>query len=164
MPVGALLTAGVPMARTLGLEFAETSPERAVAVLPDRDAFRHHAGGPHTGALYALGESAGGALVLTAFAGQLARAVPVAVRADLAYGRLPLGAVTATATLCRPAAETVAALDAGETPEIPVRVELRREDGELAAEMTVVWTLRPLGCAGADGETAEEAEGAAGGE
>ncbi|MFB8757778.1 DUF4442 domain-containing protein [Streptomyces nigra] len=145
LSVGELLVAGVPMARTLHLDFVEIIPERAVVVLPDQSAFHNHVGGPHTGALFTLGESAGVAIVLSAFGDQLARAVPLAVSAEISYHRLAIGAVTATATLGRPAADVVARLDAGERPEFPVAIEIRRADGALTGEMTAIWTLRPNG-------------------
>ena len=145
MSVGEMLAATVPMARTLNLEFVETTAERAVVVLPDQGAFHNHVGGPHAGAMFTLGESASGAIVLSAFGDQLARAVPLAVSAAIAYRKLAMGAVTATATLGRPAAEVVAQLDAGERPEFPVTIEIRRGDGAVTGEMQVVWTLRPNG-------------------
>ncbi|GAA2456351.1 DUF4442 domain-containing protein [Streptomyces glaucus] len=145
MSVGEMLAATVPMARTLNLEFLRTTPEEAVVALPDQDAYHNHVGGPHAGAMFTLGESASGAIVLAAFGDQLARAVPLAVRAEIAYRKLATGRVTATATLGRPAAEVVAELDAGERPEFPVSVVIQRADGAVTGEMTVVWTLRPNG-------------------
>ncbi|MFE0916164.1 DUF4442 domain-containing protein [Streptomyces nigra] len=145
MSVGEMLAATVPMARTLNLEFVETTAERAVVVLPDQSAFHNHVGGPHAGAMFTLGESASGAIVLSAFGDQLARAVPLAVSAEIAYRKLAMGAVTATATLGRPASEVIAQLDAGERPEFPVTIEIRRGDGAVTGEMSVVWTLRPNG-------------------
>lgn len=143
MSIGEMLAATVPMARTLNLEFLETSQDRAVVSLPDQGAYHNHVGGPHAGAMFTLGESASGAIVLAAFGDQLSRAVPLAVRAEIAYKKLAMGAVTATATLGRPAAEVVAELEAGERPEFPVAIEIRRADGAVTGEMTVVWTLRP---------------------
>ncbi|MFD7314090.1 DUF4442 domain-containing protein [Streptomyces sp. NPDC059883] len=143
MSVGAQLAATVPMVRTLGLEFLETTGERAVLRLPDQPDYHNHLGGPHAGAMFTLAESASGAIVLAAFGDQLQRAVPLAVKADIGYRKLAKGTVTATATLGRPAAEVVAELDAGERPEFPVAVTLTREDGAVTGEMTVVWTLRP---------------------
>ncbi|MET7287261.1 DUF4442 domain-containing protein [Streptomyces sp. NPDC005573] len=145
MSIGEMLAATVPMARTLNLEFLETSPERAVLSLPDQGDFHNHVGGPHAGAMFTLGESASGAIVLAAFGDQLTRAVPLAVSAEIAYKKLAMGAVTATATLGRPAADVVAELDAGQRPEFPVAVEIRRADGAVTGEMRVVWTLRPNG-------------------
>ncbi|MGW5211940.1 MULTISPECIES: DUF4442 domain-containing protein [unclassified Streptomyces] len=145
MTIGEMLAATVPMARTLNLEFLETTAERAVVSLPDQGDYHNHVGGPHAGAMFTLGESASGAIVLAAFGDQLARAVPLAVRAEIAYKKLAMGPVTATATLGRPAAEVVAELDEGRRPEFPVSVAIRREDGAVTGEMTVVWTLRPNG-------------------
>ncbi|WP_457456040.1 DUF4442 domain-containing protein [Streptomyces sp. TE5632] len=145
MTIGEMLAATVPMARTLNLEFLETTSERAVVSLPDQGDYHNHVGGPHAGAMFTLGESASGAIVLAAFGDQLARAVPLAVRAEIAYKKLAMGPVTATATLGRPAAEVVAELDEGRRPEFPVSIAIRREDGAVTGEMTVVWTLRPNG-------------------
>ena len=143
MSIGELLAATVPMVRTLNLEYLETTPEKAVLALPDQSEYHNHVGGPHAGAMFTLGESASGAIVLAAFGDQLSRAVPLAVSAEIAYKKLAMGAVTATATLGRPAAEVVAELDAGERPEFPVTIEIQRGDGAVTGVMTVVWTLRP---------------------
>ncbi|MCD9878400.1 DUF4442 domain-containing protein [Streptomyces guryensis] len=145
MSIGEMLAATVPMARTLNLQFLETTPDRAVVALPDQGEYHNHVGGPHAGAMFTLGETASGTIVLAAFGEQLARAVPLAVRAEIAYRKLAMGAVTATATLGRPVADVVAELDAGERPEFPVSIEIRRADGAVTGEMTVVWTLRPNG-------------------
>lgn len=143
MSIGELLAATVPMARTLNLEFVETTPERAVVRMSDQPDFHNHVGGPHAGAMFTLAETASGAIVLSAFGEQLSRAVPLAVRAEIAYKKLAMGPVTATATLGRPVADVVAELDSGERPEFPVEIAITREDGATTGEMTVVWTLRP---------------------
>ncbi|MEU1288976.1 DUF4442 domain-containing protein [Kitasatospora sp. NPDC005856] len=141
--IGKLLDDTVPMAHTLNLEYLETTPERAVLRLPDQPAYHNHVGGPHAGAMFTLAESASGCIVLAAFGDQLSRAVPLAVNAEIAYKKLAMGAVTATALLGRPAAEVVAELDAGGRPEFPVTVEITRADGAVTGVMTVTWTLRP---------------------
>ncbi|MEU9321035.1 DUF4442 domain-containing protein [Streptomyces sp. NPDC048295] len=143
MTVGEMLVATVPMARTLNLEFLETTAERAVVRLPDQADYHNHIGGPHAGAMFTLAESASGAIVIAAFGDQMSRAVPLAVKAEIGYKKLAKGVVTATATLGRPVAEVVAELDAGRRPEFPVVIEIRRADGAVTGEMTVVWTLRP---------------------
>ncbi|MFJ5723719.1 DUF4442 domain-containing protein [Streptomyces sp. NPDC093149] len=143
MTVGEMLAATVPMARTLNLEFLETTAERAVVRLPDQADYHNHLAGPHAGAMFTLAESASGAIVIAAFGDQLSRAVPLAVKAEIAYKKLAKGAVTATATLGRPVADVVAELDEGRRPEFPVLIEIRRADGAVTGEMTVVWTLRP---------------------
>lgn len=143
--IGEMMTASVPMARTLNLEFAETGAERAVVKLPDQAEYHNHVGGPHAGAMFTLAESASGAIVMAAFGDQLSRAVPLAVRAEIGYKKLAMGPVTATAELGRPVADVVAELDAGERPEFPVNVSITREDGAETGQMTIVWTLRPNG-------------------
>lgn len=45
--IGQLLDSTVPMARTLKLEYLETTPERAVLRLPDQPEYHNHVGGPH---------------------------------------------------------------------------------------------------------------------
>ena len=90
--VGEMMAATVPMARTLNLEFTETTAERAVVALPDQTDFHNHVGGPHAGAMFTLAESASGAIVLAAFGDQLPRAVPLAVRAEIGYKKLAMGA------------------------------------------------------------------------
>ncbi|WP_411144354.1 DUF4442 domain-containing protein [Streptomyces sp. x-80] len=141
--IGEMLLATVPMARTLNLEFVEATAERAVVRLPDQSAYHNHVGGPHAGAMFTLGESASGAIVIGAFGDQLSRAVPLAVRAEIDYKKLAMGPVTATAELGRPVAEVVAELDAGRRPEFPVHVAIRRADEAVTAELRIIWTLRP---------------------
>ncbi|WKU03881.1 DUF4442 domain-containing protein [Micromonospora sp. HUAS LYJ1] len=146
--VAAGVLRAVPFARTLGFEFVEVAPEaeggvRAVVRLPDSPATHNHVGGPHAGAMFTLGETASGAVVMAAFGQVLDRAVPLAVRADIAYRRVAMGEVRATARLGRPPAEVLAELDAGQRPEFPVAVEIGTPDGTVTATMTVLWTLRP---------------------
>ncbi|MER7081146.1 Acyl-coenzyme A thioesterase PaaI, contains HGG motif [Saccharopolyspora kobensis] len=143
--VGAFLTQSVPMVRTLNLEYVETTPERAVLRLPDQAEFHNHVGGPHAGAMFTLAESASGAIVIAAFGDQLSRAVPLAVRSEIDFKKLAMGAVTATAVLGRPIADVLAELDAGERPEFPVQVSIQRADGAVTGEMSIIWTLRPNG-------------------
>jgi acyl-coenzyme A thioesterase PaaI-like protein len=137
------LQAAVPFVRTLGLEEVEVTAHRAALRLPDVESQRNHVGGPHAGAMFSLGESASGAVVLQQFGATLGRATPLAVAASIRYLKLALGPVTATATSARTAVDVLAELDAGERPEFEVAVVLTTEDGTVTGEMTVLWTLRP---------------------
>ncbi|MGC9669050.1 DUF4442 domain-containing protein [Planosporangium sp. 12N6] len=146
--LAATMTAAVPFARTLGIRYLEVAADgtgglRVVVSLPDVAEFHNHVGGPHAGAMFTLGETASGAVVMAAFGDQLGRATPLAVSADIAYRRLALGEVRATARLGRPVADVVAELDAGRRPEFEVPVEIAMLDGTVTGEMRVVWTLRP---------------------
>ncbi len=143
MSIGEMLAATVPMARTLNLEFLETTPEKAVVSLPDQSAYHNHVGGPQPVRCSRSG-SRPAAPSCWPPSGTSSRApCRLAVRAEISYKKLAMGAVTATATLGRPAAEVVAELDAGQRPEFPVAIEIRRADGAVTGEMSVLWTLRP---------------------
>lgn len=133
----------VPFARTLGIRFTSVTADTAVAELPDATALHNHVGGPHAGAMFSLGETASGAIVLAAFGAHLHLATPLAVRASIEYVKLAMGNVTATATLTRPAGEVVAELEAGRRPEFDVEIVLANSDGVTTGQMTVTWTLRP---------------------
>ena len=137
--------ATVPFARHLGLEFVDVDHGRVSMHLPDDSAHHNHIGGPHTGAMYTLAESASGAIIIGDFVDQLNRAVPFPTRVEVDFVEIALGAVTAEATLGRAREEVIAELDAGERPEFPIEVEMRTEDGTVTARMTVFWTLRPQG-------------------
>jgi len=139
------MTESVPLVRTLGITFASVSADgtEVVADLPDRPDLHNHVGGPHAGVMFSLAETASGGVVLSAFAEQLADAVPLAVGARIAYRKLAMGDVRATARLARPIADVVAELAAGARPEFDVDVQITRADGAVTAEMTVTWTLRP---------------------
>lgn len=136
------LAGAVPFNRTLGVEYAEISRERVVLRLADRPELHNHVGGPHAGVLFSLGESASGGIVVANFADQLATATPLAAGAEIAYTRVALGDVTATATLGRDRDEVVDELAADGRARFPVQVVISDAAGEQTAEMVVRWHLR----------------------
>lgn len=133
----------VPMVATLNIEFVEVSNERAVLRLPDQKEYHNHVGGPHAGAMFTLGESASGALVLANFGDIMEQATPLAVESTIQYKKLALGAVTATATMMRSGDQVLAELNAGKRPEFLVEITIATDDGTVTGEMTIVWTLKP---------------------
>lgn len=136
----------VPMVGTLALEWVEVTREMVTMRLPDQVQYHNHIGGPHAGAMFTLGESASGAIVLTNFGDQLDRLVPLAVEAKIQYRRIAMGPVTATARLDRPIADIQAEVDAGTTrPEFAVDIEIADEAGNTTGTMTVLWTLKLTG-------------------
>ncbi len=146
--LAANMTQAIPFIGTVGVDFIEVTADdagglRAVLAMPDAQRLHNHVGGPHAGAIFTLGETASGAVVMAAFGDQLGRATPLAVRAEIAYRKLAMGEVRATAQLSRPIAEVVAELDAGQRPEFDVPVEISTPDGTVTAQMVVAWTLRP---------------------
>lgn len=135
--------AAVPFARHLGIGFVEVEHGRAIMRLPDDANHHNHIGGPHTGAMFTLAESASGAIIIGDFGDQLNRAVPFPSRVEIDFLQIALGEVIAEATLTHPREQVVAELDAGGRPEFPIEVELRTEDGTVTGRMTVTWTLKP---------------------
>ena len=141
--VGPAMQQTVPWVRTVGVEFDEVAPGRAVLRLPDDPALRNHVGGPHAAMIFGLGETASGAVGLAAFASVVERVTPLPVRSEIAYQRVARGSLTAVAVLARPVADVLTELDAGTRPEFGVDVTVTDAEGREATRMTVVWTLRP---------------------
>jgi acyl-coenzyme A thioesterase PaaI-like protein len=132
----------VPMVGTLDLEFVELDERTAVLRLPDQKPYQNHIGGPHAGAMFTLGESASGALVLGNFADHLAVVTPLAVEANIAYKKVAMGPVVATAVMTREVPDILAELDGGSRPEFRVDITIATEDGTVTGEMYVLWTLK----------------------
>jgi uncharacterized protein (TIGR00369 family) len=137
------LSAAVPFVRTLGLEYVELSPDRALLRMPDRPDLHNHVGGPHAGAIFALGESASGAVVIGTFADQLATVTPLAAAADIVYRAVAMGDVSAEARLDSTREDVLAQLAEGKTAKFTVLITITDDAGTVTAEMTVRWALRP---------------------
>jgi acyl-coenzyme A thioesterase PaaI-like protein len=133
----------VPMVGTLSLQFVDLDHQTATMRLDDQVPFHNHVGGPHAGAMFILGESASGALVLANFGDRMGDATPLAVQATIRYLKLAMGPVTATARMVRSGTEVIAELDGGGRPEFLVEIDIRDEAGVTTGEMTIVWTLKP---------------------
>lgn len=132
----------VPMVGTLNLEFLDLTDTTAVLRLPDQPAYHNHIAGPHAGAMFTLGESASGALVLGNFAQHLGEVVPLAVEANIAYQKVAMGPVTATAKMTRTAEEILAEMRTGASPQFRVDVTIATQDGTVTGQMYVLWTLK----------------------
>ncbi|MFG1700174.1 YiiD C-terminal domain-containing protein [Nonomuraea sp. NPDC049309] len=141
--VGELLLRSVPFARTLGIVVETAEDGRAICRVPPRADLANHVGGPHAGVLFTLAESASGAAVLSLFADQLERAVPLPTTATIAFRKIATGEVRASARLAVSREDVLARLDAGERPEFDVEVEITNADGAVVSTLAVTWTLRP---------------------
>ncbi len=138
------LIAAVPLVKTLGMQYDEISTDRAIVRLPDRPDLHNHVGGPHAGVIFALGETASGAIVLANFMDLMDRVTPLAAAADIRYLAVARGDVTATATLDVDRDEILAQLGDGKTPKFTVAVMVTDPSGTPTSEMTVRWALRPI--------------------
>ncbi len=139
------LQGAIPYNLHLGLEILEIAPAQGVVRLPDTETLRNHVGSQHAGALFSLGEAASGAAFVGAFVERLSELTPLAERAEIAYRRIALGAITATAHVATPAEEIAAALERDGRARFPVAVELLNGAGDVVAEMTVHWHVRVAG-------------------
>jgi acyl-coenzyme A thioesterase PaaI-like protein len=137
------LAQAVPFTRTIGLEYLELSAERALLRLPDRSDLHNHVGGLHAGAMFTLGESATGAVVIGSFADLMDRFTPLAAGGQIRYRALAMGDVTAEAQLARPAAEVRAEVAERGKARFDVEVVLRDAAGTTTGEMSITWALRP---------------------
>ena len=133
----------VPMVGTLDLAFIELTADSAIMKLPDQPAFRNHLGGPHAGAMFTLGESASGALVLANFADRLESVIPLAVSAEIRYRAVAMGEVTAEARMLATPVDVLKSLDEGERPEFEIRIGIT-SSGRDTGQMSVTWTLKPV--------------------
>lgn len=138
----AALAAAIPFNRTLGIAYDEITPERAVLRLPDDTNLHNHVGGPHAGAIFSLGESASGAVLVANFSDQLATALPLAGSAEIRYRRVARGDVTATATLGRGRDDIVSELTSTGKAAFPIGITIADSSGETTSEMTVHWVLK----------------------
>lgn len=118
--ISPLMHAVVPMVATLGLEYVEVAPERTVVVLRDQPEYRNHVGGPHAAAMFALAESATGAVAIAAFGDLMDRAVLLPTTVTMDYVAIARGDLTATAWLDADAAAAREQFDAGSRPEFDI--------------------------------------------
>ncbi len=137
----AALLATVPFAHRADLELVHTEPGHAVVRIPNDKKNQNHVGTVHAAALVLVGETAGGMALLLEprLGGYLLLAKGLAIR----YRKPGTGACSASARITD--AEVVAAVAAVESAgkvDVPVRVDVRNDAGEVVAELTVDFHLR----------------------
>ena len=132
----------VPFIRTVGIEIGTIESGRATATLPSRHEVHNHIGTAHAGALYTLGETATGGVVLWMFADQLPKGGFVALKsAVVAHTKAAPGDVLATATLSGEPEKVRSTYD--ETGKVDFDVEVRFTVGEIeVANITYRWAVR----------------------
>jgi len=131
----------VPFIGTVGLRIDEITPGHAVATLPSRPEVHNHMGTCHAGAVYTLGESASGGVVLSLFADLLPNAFIALKTATVTHTRAAPGDVVATASLTGDPGETRATYD--DTGKVDFEVEVAFAVGETdVARMVYTWAVR----------------------
>jgi acyl-coenzyme A thioesterase PaaI-like protein len=132
----------IPFNTHLGLETVELGPTRGVARLPEDDRLVNHVGSQHAGGLFSVAEWASGLALLGTFAEQLAEVTPLAESAEISYGKIARGPITATGRFGADRDDALAELEREGRVRFPVKVDLTNEAGESVAEVTVRWYVR----------------------
>lgn len=136
-----MLTGMIPFIGTVGIRIDRIAIGEATATLPSRPAVHNHLGTAHAGAVYTLGESASGGVVLSLFGDLLPRLFVALKAATVAYHKATPGDVVATARLEGTAREIRAGYEASGKADFDVEVEMAV--GELqVATMTYAWVVR----------------------
>ncbi len=132
----------VPFVGTVGLTIDHVGHGQARATLPYRPEVGNHMGTAHAGAVYTLGESASGGVVLSLFADQIPKGGFVALKAArVAHTKAAPGDVVATAAVAGDAAELRASYD--ETGKLDFDVDVVMTCGDVeTARVTYTWAVR----------------------
>lgn len=146
--VGPLMHSLVPLVATLGLDYVEVTPARAVVVVRDAPEYRNHVGGPHAAIVFAAAESATGAVTIAAFGDLLDRAVLLPTTVTMDYLSVAKGDLTAIATIQGDVADARAQFEAGTRPEFDVVADVTDEAGQVTSRLRARWTLKRLKSAG----------------
>lgn len=142
--VGQMMSTLVPMVGTLGLDFDEVSNTHAVVRLRDQPAYRNHVGGPHAAAMFALAETATGAIALAAFGDLLSEAAPVPMTTTFDFIAVARGDLTATASVAVDLDEMRTLYRSGTRPEFDLEAEVTDSDGTVTGRFRSRWTLKRL--------------------
>lgn len=142
--VGAMMSQLVPMVGTLALEFVEVSQSRAVVTLRDQPEYRNHVGGPHAAVMFAVAETATGAIALAAFGDLMDEAAPVPMTASYDFLSVAIGDLTATAVIEADVDEARRLYAAGTRPEFDIVAEVADASGVVTGRFRSRWTLKRL--------------------
>ena len=137
--IRAQLSQSVPFAQHTGVELVMLGDGEAEAKLEQNVNTINHIGSQHAGALYTLGETASGAAMAGAFAGELLNVRPVASGATVKYAKVAKGTITAQARTKEKASKLRNDLETDGKAVFEVDVHFRDDRGEEVANMTVGW-------------------------
>lgn len=132
---------GVPFAAHTKVEICSSENGTASTRIPDATELTNHVGSVHAGALFTVGETASGRALMSALGDLLGHARVLVRKAEIRYLRLARGAITAHATLARPADEIRAQLRESHRADFSIGVRLLDPAGEAVAQMDVDWNI-----------------------
>ena len=142
--VGPMMSTLVPMVGTLGLEFVHVSDREATVILRDSPEYRNHVGGPHAAVMFAVAETATGAIALAAFGDLLEEAAPVPMTTSYDFLAVAVGDLTANARAVDDLAEARRIYESGTRPEFDIVAEITTDDGTVTGRFRARWTLKRL--------------------
>ena len=142
--VGPMMSTLVPMVGTLSLEFISVTTQAAVVLLRDRPEYRNHVGGPHAAVMFAVAETATGAIALAAFGDLLQEAAPVPMSTSYDFLAVALGDLTATAVAEADLEQARRTYASGTRPEFDISAEVRDASGTVTGRFRSTWTLKRL--------------------
>lgn len=142
--IGPLMHQVVPLVATLGLEYQQVSVDKTVVVFRDRAEWRNHVGGPHAAAMFAVAESATGAVAIAAFADMLDRALLLPITATMDFLSIAKGDLTATAYLEADADAARTQFDEGTRPEFDIVADITNAEGTVTGRLRARWTLKAI--------------------
>lgn len=146
--ISTLFRTTVPFSAHLGVLITKVTMDEAItaeATMPDRPEQRNHVAGPHAGAMWTLGETASGAVIMAAFGDHLDRVVALPVTATIHFKKIARGEPSARAELVGGMAtrdRMLSEFAAGTRPEGHVSVAIFADGGQ-TSEMVLTWTLVP---------------------
>lgn len=136
-----MLTNMVPFIQTVGIRLDEIGLGTATATLPAAHAVNNHLGTAHAGAVYTLGESASGGVVLSMFYDGLPKVFIALKSSTVSHKKAVPGDVVATASLNEDPKAIRTRYD--ETGKCDFEVPVALHVGEvLTAEITFTWAVR----------------------
>jgi acyl-coenzyme A thioesterase PaaI-like protein len=137
------LQQAIPFNNHVGLEVLEIAEGTGTVQLPDEDKLHNHVGSQHAAGLFAAGEAASGAAFISVFAEHMGGVVALAKSAEIEYQKLAKGPIRATGRLELEAREIIDGIDGDEgKAEFPVQVEMKDQNDNVVAAMTVHWHVR----------------------
>ena len=136
-----MLSSIVPFVRTVGLSIDEVGPGTATASLSSRTEIHNHLGTVHAGALYTVGESATGAVVLGLFMDLLPGVFIALKSARVQHTKARSGDLLAKAQLVGDPAEVRKSYDQTGKADFDITVDFM-VDGTQVAEITYTWAVR----------------------
>lgn len=131
-----------PFNRHLRAQLLEWSDEQCVVGVKRRRRVRNHVGGIHAGALFTLGETCAGLVIIRNFPFKNFR--PLMSDVHVTYLKQARGDVIGTCVISR---ETLAGMraqmEAGEIPTVELITNIANQAGEIIVVATTTWQVKP---------------------